>query len=138
MVAWRYLELIPFGELDHHCIKKLQKIITLPQTDLQPDQRGYYRDLSKITPYIRDLQNGDIKRVTPPWSMVQGLMDNWLLDYQESDAITMHIRFEKVHPFVDGNGRVGRMLMWWMQMHQGVPLTVILEKNKEEYYRWFR
>lgn len=49
-----------------------------------------------------------------------------------------HIRFEKIHPFIDGNGRVGRMLMNWQRIKVGLPLLIIWEDEKSDYYKWFK
>lgn len=52
---------------------------------------------------------------------------------------SLHIRYEKIHPFIDGNGRTGRMFMWWLaiKIFKEQPV-VIYEKDKWEYYKWFR
>ncbi len=50
-----------------------------------------------------------------------------------------HIRFEKIHPFEDGNGRTGRIIMNIQRLNQGLPLLVIHEgKEQFDYYKWFR
>ena len=50
-----------------------------------------------------------------------------------------HIRFEKIHPFEDGNGRVGRIIMNYQRLKQGLPLLVIhVGEEQQEYYEWFR
>lgn len=49
-----------------------------------------------------------------------------------------HIDFEHIHPFEDGNGRVGRIIMNWQRVKQGLPIHVILEEKKHEYYKWFQ
>jgi len=49
----------------------------------------------------------------------------------------MHINFEKIHPFIDGNGRIGRMLLNWQRVKLGLPVLVIKESEKQEYYKWF-
>lgn len=50
-----------------------------------------------------------------------------------------HIRFEKIHPFEDGNGRTGRILMNIQRINSGLPLLIIHEGEEQmEYYKWFR
>ena len=49
-------------------------------------------------------------------------------------AAYMHLRFESIHPFADGNGRVGRTLMNYYLMTHGLPPTVIYEEDKKTYY----
>ena len=47
------------------------------------------------------------------------------------------IWFEKNHPFEDGNGRTGRILLNWQRLQYGLPLLIIESYKKEEYYKWF-
>jgi len=49
-----------------------------------------------------------------------------------------HIQFEKIHPFEDGNGRTGRILMNIQRLKVGLPILVIYDKEKFEYYKWFK
>jgi len=50
-----------------------------------------------------------------------------------------HIRFEDIHPFQDGNGRTGRILMNIQRLKQGLPLLIIHEGDKQQsYYQWFK
>ena len=50
-----------------------------------------------------------------------------------------HIEFEKIHPFEDGNGRTGRILMNLQRLKIGLPILVIHEGNEQlEYYKWFK
>ena len=50
-----------------------------------------------------------------------------------------HIQFEKIHPFEDGNGRTGRILMNIQLLKAKLPILVIHEgKEQFEYYKWFR
>lgn len=48
-----------------------------------------------------------------------------------------HVAFENVHPFEDGNGRVGRILMNVHRFKLGLPLLTIREDERFEYYKWF-
>lgn len=48
-------------------------------------------------------------------------------------ASIFHHKFEKVHPFYDGNGRTGRMLLNYILIKNNYPLAIIKKKNREEY-----
>ena len=49
-------------------------------------------------------------------------------------AAYFHLNFENIHPFADGNGRVGRTLLNYFLMTHGLPPAVIFDENKETYY----
>ena len=49
-------------------------------------------------------------------------------------AAYLHLRFEAIHPFADGNGRAGRTLMNYYLMIHGYPPTVLYEEDKKTYY----
>lgn len=49
-------------------------------------------------------------------------------------AAYLHLRFETIHPFADGNGRVGRTLINYYLMTQGHPPLVLYEEDKKTYY----
>ena len=44
-----------------------------------------------------------------------------------------HHKFEKIHPFMDGNGRTGRMLINWILLSNNYPPLVIRKKNRTKY-----
>jgi hypothetical protein len=49
-----------------------------------------------------------------------------------------HICFEKLHPFFDGNGRIGRILYNVHRLSMGLPLHIIhVGEEQQEYYKWF-
>lgn len=60
------------------------------------------------------------------------------MNHNPQDWQAHHIQFEKIHPFFDGNGRLGRMLMNWERQRAGLPILVIKEQEKYDYYQWFR
>jgi len=55
----------------------------------------------------------------------------------EGEIRASHVRFEKIHGFVDGNGRLGRILMNWERAKHGYDILIIESKNRQEYYKWF-
>lgn len=85
---------------------------------------------------------------TPDPALVPEMLRNWVEDVnallhddvqlKEETAKMMHVRFEKIHPFEDGNGRTGRILYNWHRLALGLPLHVIhVGDEQEEYYTWF-
>ena len=102
---------------------------------------------------IDDLQAGVYRRTNvrivganmiPPQAIkIQIKMDelmNWYYAnlYQLSIPILsaqFHYRFVCIHPFIDGNGRVARLIMNLILMSNGYPPSVILNVDRKKYYR---
>ncbi len=51
------------------------------------------------------------------------------------DIIEFHVRFEKIHPFQDGNGRVGRMIIFRECLNNDIMPFYIEDRNKDYYIR---
>lgn len=49
-------------------------------------------------------------------------------------AAYLHLRFEEIHPFADGNGRVGRTLLNYYLMTHGFPPLILYSEDKKTYY----
>lgn len=51
-----------------------------------------------------------------------------------------HVRYEKIHPFLDGNGRTGRMFLNWHRVKKlGLPIFVVHAGTEQyAYYKWFK
>lgn len=80
-----------------------------------------------------------------PWPEVPTLIFKWLALWTSrkfnNDAgkyiQTAHVDFERIHPFLDGNGRTGRMIMNWQRVRADLEPLCILAAERRTYYDWF-
>lgn len=92
----------------------------------------------KTVPNIIGLVN--VIKTTPP-EQVETELDVLLSDYMSKDQIALndivdfHVRFERIHPFGDGNGRVGRMLMFKECLKNDIMPFIVLDQDKNFYLR---
>lgn len=85
------------------------------------------------------------------WPLIPSLIDQWVdtvtrfasgarreAGIEEELIREHHVQFENIHPFIDGNGRVGRILYNWERIRVGLPIHIIHHGNEQfEYYKWF-
>lgn len=112
---------------------KLTHEILMKNQPLRFSDIGHFRRQSVFVNYQR--------MMAPELIENKLLMEFCLPTMKESPAPdwkALHIRYEEIHPFIDGNGRTGRMFMNWTRMKRcGLPVLVIKELEKQEYYEWF-
>lgn len=83
----------------------------------------------------------------PPGSHVESALSDWERFLHREDEIPllvrcawMHYQFESIHPFVDGNGRIGRLLIPLLLIERGgmtqplLYVSAFLERNRDAYY----
>lgn len=129
--AWQYL--IKKKKIGLATILKAHRML-MRNTDLAMHEKGALR---KIPVYIgghEALRHGLIPQCMKGWVIEANVK---AFDFETIKKL--HVRFEQIHPFVDGNGRIGRMLMNWQVVRQlrEVPI-VIRESGRQRYYDWFR
>lgn len=72
---------------------------------------------------------------------VENDIDDLLMWYEKIDRISIediiefHVRFERIHPFGDGNGRVGRMIMFKECLKNNILPFIVLDDDKPYYMR---
>ncbi|MCR4592196.1 MAG: Fic family protein [Bacteroidaceae bacterium] len=71
---------------------------------------------------------------------MQQLIDGYNAKGQHTlqDILDFHVRFERIHPFQDGNGRVGRLVMFKECLASGIVPFIITDELKMFYYRGLR
>ena len=91
-------------------------------------------------------KGGEIHHVAPPAHKVSGLMADlmqWLQHAKDHPLITscvFHYEFEFIHPFTDGNGRMGRLwqtliLSQWHPLFLSLPLESLIKEHQFSYYQ---
>lgn len=82
--------------------------------------------------------------VAPAPERVEKMIDTLLSEYTGDIATffvdkiaKFHLEFETIHPFCDGNGRIGRVLINYQFQRFGFPGIIIRDKEKTEYYSTF-
>jgi len=118
--------------IDHVTIQQIHEVVTAGILE----EAGKYRRINvRIT--------GAVK--TPPdWSKIVKLMDELVKKISESKthpvetAAYLQHRFVKIHPFIDGNGRVARLLTNLYLFSRGYPVIVLKSEERLKYYKFLR
>ena len=99
--------------------------------ETKPDIAGKFRNYPvRVGPYL-----------APDWHNVENLMKQLTAFINESNlnsvevAARAHYMFEKVHPFGDGNGRIGRLLTNFILWKNCYPMLIIEYKKRKSYYK---
>lgn len=77
----------------------------------------------------------------PDWQDIEKLV-NQLINFTNNSRINpvelaarSHYKFEKIHPFGDGNGRIGRLIINHILWHNKYPMMIIEYKKRKSYYK---
>ena len=122
--------------LTEELIKQLHGILKTGTSDSR-------KDWFAVGDYKR-LPNEVVGEPTCEPELVQGSMQRLLEWYNAQpqhmleNILDLHVRFEKIHPFQDGNGRVGRLIMFKECLHSNIVPFIITDELKMFYYRGLR
>lgn len=98
--------------------------------------------------WIGGSRPGNARYVPPPWEQVEPCMsdlEKFIHDIPHRTpslikSALAHVQFETIHPFLDGNGRIGRLLITLILCGEGVLsapvlyLSLFFKQNREQYY----
>jgi len=135
--GWSGGKLITLGE-----IREVHSLAMTPVWDVAPhpqatakERPGSFRE-HDIEPFPGGMQ-------PPEWTQVPILVRDWIGDAQALRKVdeaelpealaTLHARFEQVHPFLDGNGRAGRLVLNLLLVRLGYPPAIIYKGDRSRY-----
>jgi len=135
--AWSSGELLSLTELRH-----IHRLALTPAWDVAPhpsaghsERPGSFRE-HDIRPFPGGMR-------PPPWPEVSAMVTDWISEMQalgredegiEPEALAkVHARFEQIHPFLDGNGRTGRLVLNLLLVRLGYPPAIILKRDRRRY-----
>ena len=114
-------------------IKEFHKILKQGTSDSKKDWFAV-GDYKKLANEVGGLKTSSPKNVEKD---MQKLLEwyNSLKEVTIKEIIEFHVRFEIIHPFQDGNGRVGRLIAFKECLKHNIVPFIILDRDKLFYYR---
>jgi hypothetical protein len=134
---WQDGDLISLAE-----VREVHSLAMTPVWDIAPHPQATPREAPgsfrehDIEPFPAGMR-------PPDWTEVPVLVRDWLVDAKalrgadETDIAeslaALHARFEQIHPFLDGNGRAGRLLLNLLLVRLGYPPAIIYKGDRNRY-----
>jgi Fic family protein len=133
--AFQYVEELakqdkPLSEYD---IKSIHNLVLADR----PEDRGVFRRVNvriagaltnPVQPYLIEPKIGELLKNYQKWSKTMHIVEC---------VANSHLQFEIIHPFIDGNGRTGRLLMNLQLIKAGLPAINIKFADRRKYYDAF-
>lgn len=127
------------NEFNPYQLKDLEKAHSILMNGLV-EKAGKLR-----TTNVGIVKGSKVEHIAPSGTMIKGLMND-LFDYLKKDrdlilikSCVFHYEFEFTHPFIDGNGRMGRLwqtliLMQQYPVFEFLPIESLIKQKQNEYY----
>lgn len=129
-LAWRFIS--QFETINTQIVKHTHKILMKHQ-DIEPKYKGMWRDHAV---YINNQ-----KKDLPPIVLDQQVSDlcKQMMSKKKQNPIELHVVFENIHPFIDGNGRIGRIIMNWHSLIKNDDdIIIFTREERDTYYKLFQ
>ncbi len=133
--AYYYVDDLVKGKvhLSEQAIREIHSLVLLDN----PDEKGKYRTVP--------LHIAGSVHAPTNFTKIPAKMETLMNDYEEMkktmhpiERIALfHVRFESIHPFIDGNGRTGRLVMNMELMKEGYRPIDIKFEDRERYFKCF-
>ncbi len=128
-------EMIEHGKnftFSEHLIKELHSLII---QDIDKNIAGRYRNIDVFIAGTEHVPPSALEVQFKMRELVSWAQKNYKKMYITEFAAIFHHKFVNIHPFQDGNGRTGRILMNIFLMQYGFPLAIIQKNDRQKYYR---
>ena len=132
--AFKYVQRIISEKVDfsESVIKDIHTLVLMDR----PDDRGRYR---QIPVRIMGASHEPPQPYLVPIQMEQLLQELKKEQLHPIEAAALfHLKFEGIHPFIDGNGRTGRLILNFMLMQNGYPPINVKFTDRRKYYGGFK
>jgi cell filamentation protein, protein adenylyltransferase len=123
-------------------LRHVHELAMVPVWDVSPHPQATERE-GPGSFREHDIQPFPGGMVPPPWTEVPALVDTWIADASKladvagpalPEALAVaHARFEQIHPFLDGNGRAGRLVLNLLLVRLGYPPAIIYKGDRSRY-----
>ncbi len=120
------------AEINHATIQLIHDVVTKGIIE----NSGKYRS--------RNVRISGARKTPPDWPKIVKLIDRLISDVKNSKmcpietAAFLHHRFAEIHPFIDGNGRVARLLTNLYLLRENYPVIVLKKEERKKYYKYLK
>lgn len=134
------IKVVEKAPISEECIKKIHKILTKGTYDerryiINSERPGEYKKhdyvtgINEVGSSVENVQN-DVKKLIEEINSITPKNSEEII----KTAVYTHNVIEQIHPFADGNGRLGRVLANYVLMINDLPPIIIYNEDKKYYY----